>query len=114
MVKKNMGNTLMTLASNQRWFAILVIFIVTLIVAGIISITWGVMGLVGLFLVFASLYIIFLQRGNVAMSFHNPATIFFIIGIVLLILNFAGVDKAYIVDLSAIPGLSELKQIFNP
>jgi len=109
-----MGKTLMTLAGDQKWFAILVIFIVTLIVAGIISLVWSLMGLIGLFLLFASLYILYMQRGNVAVTIRNPFTIIFIVALVFLTLSFLGVDKAYIVDLSVIPGLSELKQMFNP
>jgi len=111
-----MGKTsgvLVTLAGDAKWFAILIIFIVTLIVAGILSLTWGAFGLIGLFLLLVSFYILFMQRGNVAVTLRNPFSVVFIVSIIFLTLSFAGVDSAYIVDLSAIPGITELNQMFS-
>jgi len=107
------GTALVTLAGNQKWFAILVIFLVTLIVAGIISLTWGMLGLLGLFMLFASFYILFMQRANVALTMRNPFVIVFGLSMLFLILSWSGADAGYIVDLGAIPGFIELNQSFG-
>lgn len=108
-----LGKTAVTLAGDAKWFAILIIFILTLIVAGILSLTWGPLGLIGLFLLFVSFYILFMQRGNVAVTIRNPFSIVFIVAMTCLVLSFAGVDTAYMVDLSVIPGMIEINQSFG-
>lgn len=115
-VGANMGRgsgVLTTLAGDAKWFAILVIFIFTLIVAGILSLTWGALGLIGLFLLFASFYVLFMQRANVAITIRNPFTILFAVAIVCLVLSFSGIDSAWIVDLSSIPGMNAINQMFS-
>ena len=99
---------LLALAGEPKWFVILVIVIIALIVAGLISLTWGPLGLLGMILLFVSFYILFLQRANIVLTLRNPFVIIFACAIVFLILSFSGIDSAYIVDLSAIPGFAEL------
>jgi len=111
--KRAGAGTLTALAGSPKWFAIIMIFIITMIVAGIISLTWGILGLLGLFLMFASFYVLFLQRGNVAMTFRNPFVILFATSLFFIFMSFSGLDSAWIVDLSIIPGFTELNMMMG-
>jgi len=83
----------------------IIFLIIVMIIAGIISLVWGIFGLVGFSFLCAAAFILLMNKGKVTMTLASPFVWCVIIGIIMMILSALQME-AYYVDLSFIPGLS--------
>lgn len=92
---------------NRKLYALIIAIIAVMLLAAVISVTWGLFGLVGLGCLAASFFILIMQKSNVKLG-ANPFTLLFIVAIVLIFLTqYGGLDTGEILNLGFIPGVAE-------
>ena len=69
---------------------ILVFLIVLLIITAIVSSVWSLSGFLGLIMIFSSLFILYKRKGNI--KSNPPFYMLFILGVVLFIASYAGLE----------------------
>ena len=89
---------------NIGILAIIILAILGLVVASLITLFWGLFGLIGLGLIICCAYILFKKKGNVKIAANSPFTWCLVLGIMLIIFSAAGLDvMPHAVDLHFLP-----------
>lgn len=86
---------------------ILVFIIVGVLIVSIISIVWGIFTLIGMCLLIAAAYILFMKKGAVTIAPNSLFMWLLIIGLILVFFGQVVMDIGS-VDLSTIPGLEAI------
>ena len=72
---------------------ILVFLIVLLVIMAVVSSVWSLSGFLGLIMIFSSLFILYKRKGNIGSFKSNPPFyMLFVIGVVLFIASYAGIQ----------------------
>ena len=81
-------------------WTLLILLLVGVVVAVILSLIWGLLGLVGLFIILIALYKIVFEKN---LTLKSPGMIMLFIGIILMGLSSFGME-ILVIDFSQLPG----------
>ena len=93
--------------------AILVFVFIVLFIGAVIQLLIGLLMLFGIGLILLSIYVLYKNKWNVTLKGNPLFFMFFLVGVLLILVSYMGLDLAF-VDLSGIPGFTEIHMMFNP
>lgn len=77
----------------QNQLMLLIVFVVLVIVlTALVKTFWNLTAMLGVIMIFASLYLMIVNRGKITVSVKQPWSWFFVIGMIFLMLSLAGVE----------------------
>ena len=90
----------------------IIFLVVVLIVAAVISLTWGMFGLIGFAFLCAAAFIMLMNKGKISMNLASPFVWCAIIGVIMMLISAAGFEIITL-NLSGVPGSGISMNLFG-